>query len=51
MAGIRGEIVVFKSTFDPVFAHVTGVRGNTEGDVCGGRPVLVLAGCSEAFGR
>ena len=42
-AGIEGEIVVFKGWFDPVLLHATGVSGDTEGDVCCGGDVLVLA--------
>ena len=34
---------------DRRIAHVIGVRGDTEGDVCCGGAVLVLAGCPEAF--
>ncbi len=50
-AGIAGEVVVFEGTFDPVFAHAIGISGNTEGDVRGCGPVLVLAGGPEAFER
>jgi len=42
-AGIAGEIVVFEGTFYPSFIHAVRVSGDTEGDVCCGRPVLVLA--------
>jgi hypothetical protein len=45
------ETVVFKGTFDPVLGHDTAIRSDTEGYVCGGGSVLVLAGCSEAFER
>ena len=48
-AGIAGEIVVFKGTFDPVFGHAIGISGDTERYVCGGGPVLVLGGGAESF--
>ena len=50
-AGIAGEVVVFKGTFDPVLGHAIAMGGDTEGYVCGGGPVLVLAGGPEAFER
>jgi hypothetical protein len=50
-AGIAGEIVVFKGTFDPVVGHATVISGDTEGYVCGGGPVLILARGPEAFER
>ena len=41
-AGIAGKIVVFKGTFDPVLGHAICISGDTESDVSGGGPVLVL---------
>jgi hypothetical protein len=43
MARIAGEIVIFKGTFNSVIGHTIGISGDTEGDVCGGGPVLVFA--------
>ena len=50
-AGIAGKVVVFKGSFNPVLTHAIGISGDTEGYVCGGGPVLVLAGGPEAFER
>ncbi len=50
-AGVAGEVVVLKSTFDPDLFHAIGISGNTEGDICGGGAVVVLAGGAEAFQR
>jgi hypothetical protein len=36
--GVTREIVVVKGTFDPVFGHAIGIRGDTEGGICGGGP-------------
>jgi hypothetical protein len=33
---IAKEVVVFKGTFNPVFAHAIAISGDTEGYVCGG---------------
>jgi hypothetical protein len=41
-AGIAGEVVVFKGTFNSLLGHAIGISGDTEGDVRGGGPVLVL---------
>jgi hypothetical protein len=30
MAGIAGEVVVFKGIFDPVLGHAIGISGDTE---------------------
>jgi hypothetical protein len=37
------RIVVFKGTFDTVLGHAICIGGDTESDVSGGGPVLVLA--------
>jgi hypothetical protein len=50
-AGIAGEVVVLKGTFDPVLSHAIGLSGDTEGYVCGGGSVLVLGGGTKAFER
>ena len=50
-AGIAGEVIVFKGTSDPVLSHAIGKIGDTDGYVCGGGPVLVLGGGTEAFER
>jgi hypothetical protein len=41
-AGIAGEVIVFKGASDPVLGHAIGKSGDTESDVSGGGPVLVL---------
>ena len=51
MAGIARKVVVFEGTLNQRFADAISKRGDTEGDVCGGGPVLVLAGGTEALQR
>jgi hypothetical protein len=48
-AGIAGEVVVFKGTFNPVLAHAIGIRGDTERYISRGGPVLVLDRRSESL--
>ena len=48
-AGIAGEVVVSKGTFNPVLGHAIGVRGDTECYISSGGPVLVLDRSSEAL--
>jgi hypothetical protein len=48
-AGIAGEVVVFKSPFNPVRAHSIGILGVRECYISSGGPVLVLDRSSEAL--
>jgi hypothetical protein len=48
-AGIAGEVVVFKGTFNLVLAHAIGICGDTECYISSGGPGLVLDRSSEAL--
>jgi hypothetical protein len=48
-AGIAGEVVALKGTFNPVLSDAIGICGDTERNVSGGGPVLVLDRRSEAL--
>jgi hypothetical protein len=48
-AGIGGDVVIFEGAFNPVLGHAIRISGDTEGNVSGGRPVLVLDGRSESL--
>jgi hypothetical protein len=49
MAGIAGEIVIFEGTLYPLLGHAIGISGDTERNVRGGGPILVLDRRSESL--
>jgi hypothetical protein len=49
MLGSRGEIFILERAFNPVLGHANREGSDTERNVCGRRPIAVLAGSAEAF--